>query len=99
MRLSRSELTKKVNDLEKRIDIIHLNKQLSEYFLKANLFWCKIIIENYDDVVVYASGEILDVYERFNWYKKWIEDWTIIVELNEEETEKVQENKKKSKSK
>jgi len=99
MRLSRRELTERVIELNNRINLLYINKELEEYWLYATkTLGCFYVKREWERGYIFYWN-IEKYNEWFDWYKQWVEDWTIIVELNEEETEKVQENKKKSKSK
>lgn len=99
MSLTRRELTEKVNKLELRLDLSDFNTELKEYWLFAFEFVDFIVVRSHNSSFSLCYGKLSDCKDRFEWYKKWLEDWTIIVELNEEETEKVTKGKKKSKKK
>ena len=98
MSLTRRELTKKVNELELRLDVYDFNAELKEYWLSAyELAGNTVVCRTPNSNSILFHGELSDCKERFDWYKQWFEDGTVVVELNEEETEKVTKNKKKSK--
>lgn len=99
MSLTRRELTEKVNELELRLDLSDFNAELKEYWLFAFDFDDFFVVCSHNSSFHLCYGKLNDCKDRFEWYKQGIEDWNIIVELNEEETEKVTKDKKKSKKK
>jgi len=76
----------RLNNLEERLDIIKLNEELSYLNLKAYSCCWHIFIQDNEWNELNRARTLEEAYTWFIWYKHGLEDWTIIVELNEEET-------------
>lgn len=101
-------LTKRISETEGSLSrlkhdfkIHEINQELEEYdlILREEYYQSYSFIKYYGIIDIFTWEKIKtiieldDFYDWFSWYKSWIEDWAVVVELNEEETEKVKDKK------